>query len=93
MIDVLELLSEWRLPFESEAWTGRPFDAGSPVEMVRGRWHGLLWPDYRCEDCTGTGQGCYCAYHGAISPGVGPEPWRVWLRKFPRRWRRWWRGQ
>ena len=87
---VLLLRTEWILPYDSSAWTGRPSDAGPPSLGLRRRWNNWLWPDYRCENCNGMSPqyGCECHAKGAIAPGIGPEPWRVWLRKLPRRWRR-----
>lgn len=45
------------------------------------RW---AWPYYECEDCIGVGCGhaypCYCAYHGASSPGEGPHDWHLFWR-------------
>lgn len=47
------------------------------------KWRALLYPSYECTQCVGQDwwQGCYCQYHGGIAPGIGPETWRVWLRK------------
>lgn len=93
-----ELLEELRNPlpwsrgirFFSSAWTGRDHNAGTPIDAIRRAWNAFLWPSYRCEDCEGSAtHGCYCQAHGAIAPGVPPERWRVWLRKLPRRIRRW----
>jgi hypothetical protein len=56
--------------------------------LIRLRWRlrRLTWPVYDCEQCVGQDvwQGCYCDYHGGVAPGVGPERWRVWLRKVVR---------
>ena len=32
----------------------------------------IAYPEYDCEDCTGTGAGCYCSYHNASAAGIGP---------------------
>lgn len=51
--------------------------------MIRRLLRRLAYPSYDCELCVGQEwwQGCECSYHGGIAPGVGPEWWRVQLRK------------
>lgn len=53
---------------------------------LRMRLLALGWPSYECELCVGQdpGIGCWCGYHGASAPGIGPEKWRVRLRKILR---------
>lgn len=81
-----------REPYDSAAWCGRRPER---IERLRRRAHwairDLLWPGYPCEQCVGQapGEGCYCAYYGAIAPG-GPGPGR--LRAFGRRFYNWWLG-
>ena len=65
---------------DAVAWTGRPM-WGGPLYHLRGSLRRWLFPAFDCADCTGTGAGCYCAYYGAASPGVGPELWRAYLRR------------
>lgn len=47
---------------------------------ARSRLRRWLYPMFRCELCVGQEYGCWCAHHGSIAPGVGPERWRVLLR-------------
>ncbi|WP_292229375.1 hypothetical protein [Brevundimonas sp.] len=66
----------------SESWTGRSFYAETPIEWLKGEIHAALWPSFDCVDCIGMIQhGCQCGYYGAVAAGVGPEPWRVFLRR------------
>lgn len=52
-------------------------------------WRWIVWPlrdfaypHFKCEDCIGMREhGCWCDAMGASAPGVGPERWRVWLRR------------
>lgn len=80
---LLRKLREQARTYDSAAWTGRPGWKGSPlVDIWRRGLRGLAWPGYECQQCVGQeyGQGCWCAYNGASSPGEGPEWWRVQLR-------------
>lgn len=44
--------------------------------------YNAAYPTYECELCVGQEgwQGCYCAYHGAISPSAGPHTGHLLLR-------------
>ena len=44
-------------------------------------------PYFECQDCTGTGAGCYCQYYSASAPGVGPTR----LQRIAMRILRWWK--
>lgn len=68
---------------DSQAWTGRGHYWPTPAGYVW-RWISrILYPSYACQYCVGQEHwhGCYCGYYGAVAPGVGPEPWRVFLRQ------------
>ena len=52
----------------------------APIVWLRIYLRRLAWPPYDCERCVGQDYGCWCDYHGAIAPGIGPEWWRVRLR-------------
>jgi hypothetical protein len=51
----------------------------------------LAYPKFDCENCVGYAEmGCYCDYHGAVAPGIGPSRrhmfWRwVWRKTFGRK--------
>lgn len=89
MTDELELTYDQILPYDSSAWTGRQPRVTPFVWSIRRRWNDWLWPLFHCQNCNGMAPqyGCECHAKGAIAPGVAPEPWRIWLRKLPRRWR------
>lgn len=70
--------------YDSYAWTGRE-PTLPPLWLQR-----LAYPTYSCEDCEGSIQyGCHCSYDGAVAPGIGPERWRVALRRFLKFWWMW----
>ncbi len=63
------------------AWTGRPFYAPTPLDMLRLAWRSFLYPSFECTNCIGMIEhGCYCDAMGASAPGVGPQLWRMILR-------------
>lgn len=68
----------------SESWTGRKAHAGTPLDALRWRLYGLLYPGFECQQCVGQAQEyahcCYCAWNGAIAPCVDAGPIRHWLR-------------
>lgn len=68
---------------DSQAWTGRPYYAGSPLDLLLWRVQAFLYPTFDCNQCVGQEphQGCYCAHYDAVAPCSAPEPWRVLGRK------------
>ena len=56
------------------------------VMAFRRALEAAAWPSYECEQCVGQepSQGCYCAYHEGIAPGVGPEEKHLLLRRIHR---------
>lgn len=52
------------------------------------RWlNHIAYPTYECRYCIGQEwhQGCWCAYYGAVAPGVGPSKFRLWLQGWANR--------
>jgi hypothetical protein len=56
-------------------------------QWLRWRLRVFAFPCYECEHCVGQEpwHGCYCAYHGALSPCNRSNPRFAWLRNYLQR--------